>query len=203
METSDTAKTSRTGVTKPTSLDRRRALKVGALTGVAGALTVAGLGQLGSSPAVSSTLTSSAKSMDDWLSALVYDNVMQPFKTVTFFYVPPNSDVTINHKVPAGHVAVVTEDRINVGKDHTLQMAISIDGRRILFDPDLVQSRYSSALDFLTSSSFYPIHDNFSMMLTNLTSKTRYFSSMESGGLVPASQLDSMIKSNFANIFKS
>jgi hypothetical protein len=156
---------------------------------------MAGIGQLGSSSAVSS-LVLGDKSLGDRLSVLVNENVMQPFSNVTFFYVPPNSDVTINQNVPFGSVSLITEQRINVGQDHALQMAISIDGRRILFDPDLIQARYDRALSFLSSSSFYPIHENFRMTLTNKTSRVRYFSSMESGGTMPTSQWNSIIKTN-------
>jgi hypothetical protein len=173
-------------------MDRRKALKVGAITGVAGALTVAGMGELGRTSSALGSSTQGTSSFEDRLSGLVGQNILQPFNSVTFFYVPPNSSVTINHKVPFGYISLITENRINVDKDHALQMAISIDGQRVLYDPDLIQARYERALNFLSPSFFRPIRDSFTMSLTNVTSKTRYFSSMESGASMLASQWDAM-----------
>jgi hypothetical protein len=187
-------------------IDRRKALKVGAITGVAGALTVAGLSKLDSGLSSSmqspSQVSVEARGLADLLSALVQEGIMTPFNSITFFHVPANSSVTINQRVLPGHVSVVTEERIIVGQDHTLKMSISVDGKEILFDPDVVQSRYDRSLNFLGSSSFYPIRSSLTTILTNLTSRTRYFSSMESGGDMLSSQWDSIVRPHLAGLLR-
>jgi hypothetical protein len=121
------------------------------------------------------------ENLDDFIAALVQQDVVKPFNGFDFFYVPSNSSLTINQNVPAGQVALITESRITVGQDHALQLAASVDNKRILFDPDMVQARYANPLRLLQATSFHPISQVFKMELKNRTYKSQYFASMQSG----------------------
>jgi hypothetical protein len=186
---------------KPSSkMNRRGALKVGAM-GVAGVLAasqVAGLATGGAS--AYSSQASSKNSLADLLSALVDQGMVEPFNSITFFYVPPNSTVTVNQKVPAGFVSLIIQDRITVAQDHALQMSVFVDGREILADPDVVQARYIQPLNFLSSSSFYPVGESFRVVLTNKTSRPKYYSSMQTGGSISLEHWNSIVRPHLAGI---
>jgi hypothetical protein len=122
-----------------------------------------------------------AESLDDFIGALVQQGIVTPFNGFDFFYVPSNSSLTINQNVPAGQVALITESRITVGQDHALQLSTSVDNKRILFDPDVVQARYANPLRLLQATSFHPISQIFTMELKNRTYKSQYFASMHLG----------------------
>jgi hypothetical protein len=189
---------------KPSSkMNRRGALKVGALgvAGVAGVLAASQVGGLATRGASAySSQASSKNGLADLLSALVDQGIVEPFNSVTFFHVPPNSTVTVNQKVPAGFVSFITQDRVTVAQDHSLQMSIFIDGREILVDPDMVQARYIQPLNFLSSSSFYPIGESFKVVLTNKTSRPKYYSSMQTGGKISLEQWNSIMRLHLAGI---
>jgi hypothetical protein len=164
-------------------IDRRTVLKVGALSGAAGVLSVVGMRpQLaGAVTSNTTTVTAQTENFDDFIGALVQQGVIKPFNGFDFFYVPSNSSLTINQNVPAGQVSLITETRITVGQDHALQLAASVDDKRILFDPDMVQARYASPLRLLQATSFHPVTQTFKMELKNRTYKSQYFASMQSG----------------------
>ena len=174
-------------------LSRRKALKVGAVVGVAGAIAASGFGNLKLSNAKSAAPLSVASSLDDLLALLAQRGIIQQFNAVTFFYVPANASISINQKAPIGQVSMINEERIAIGQDHTLQMSVTIDDKEVLFDPDMVQARYEKPLSYLRPSSFYPVQKNFNITLVNKTSKARYFSSLQSGGKIAASDWDLIV----------
>ncbi len=179
---------------------RRKAIKVGAVAGVASVLAASGLGSIRSGQAYSGLSIPSGRNLDDLMTSSVQLGIVEPFNTVTFFYVPPNSTVMINQDVATGKVAIIREDRMTVSHDHALQISISIDGKEVLFDPDMVQARYATPLSFLDSTSFHPITQSFSVILKNKTSKSRYFSSMQSGGKLSVAEWNSIVKPYLVNV---
>jgi hypothetical protein len=198
-----TAEPSSGGLKPSSKINRRGALKVGAL-GVASVASVLAASKVGGLAASGASLDSSQplskNGLADLLSALVDQGIVEPFNSVTFFYVPPNSTVTLNQKVPAGFVSLITQDRITVAQDHALQMSVFVDGREILLDPDMVQARYTQPLNFLSSNSFYPVGESFKVVLTNKTSRPRYYSSMQMGGNISLEHWNSIMRPHLAGI---
>lgn len=166
-----------------TGIDRRTVLKVGALSGAAGVLTAVGMHPqaVAATSERVTTVSGQTENFNDFIAALVQRGVIKPFNGFDLFYVPSNSSLTINQHVPAGQVAMITESRITIGQDHALQLAASVDNERILFDPDMVQARYTTPLRLLEATSFHPISQALTMELKNRTHKSQYFASMHTG----------------------
>ncbi|MDG7001262.1 MAG: hypothetical protein JRN15_19375 [Nitrososphaerota archaeon] len=186
-------------------VDRRKLLKMGAIGGTATLIAGMGAGRFGSPDASASSalqISNGTTSFDDLLSALVHMGVVQPFRTVETPYVGANSSIALTNNVPSGMVAFVNESRITVGQDHAIQVEIKVDGEQILVDKDVVQARYDRPLSFLHSSSFYPIRDKIEAIVTNKTSRTKYFSWMFSGGRLVAGDWDEVTRRYFAKILQ-
>jgi hypothetical protein len=187
-----------------TDESRRKVIKVGALTagGIALAATAVGGGLAVLRPSSAEAITKSNRSLSDILSALVQEKVIQPYHTVNTQYIKANSSVSLKQEVPRGLVTLIRENRLSVDVDHGLAMRILIDGSEVISDPDVVQSRYQAPLEFLNSSSFFPVRESFVIELKNKTSRQRYFSSMQTGANIMASQWDSVIVPYLSNIVK-
>jgi hypothetical protein len=176
------------------NLERRKAIKLGALTGVAGIVGASGLGRLSNASSVSTKITGTlTHSFEDFLCALTEAKLIEPFNSVISNYVPRYDSVTHSQKVPSGYLGMIWESRIVVQQDHFLQMSVKIDGKEVLFDPDVVQARYERPLQFITATSFHPIRESFSITVTNKTSRPRYFSSMQMGGRMKIEQWDANV----------
>ena len=172
---------------------RRKALKIGTLAGVTGALAVAGINGSKSASAQSGSNIVSGSSLMDLLASLAQKQAIEQFRSMTFFHVPANSTVSINQTVPIGYLTIINEERIAIGQDHSLQMLVVIDDKEVLFDPDLVQARYATPLNYIQGGSFYPIRKSFNVTLVNKTSKARYFSSLQSGAKIAVSDWDTIV----------
>jgi hypothetical protein len=165
------------------NLDRRKTIKMGALAGAAGLVAASGLnGVRLTSSATTKTTHPLSPNMTDLLADLIHQGLLKPFSTVRSFYIPAHSSVRINQSSPHEHVSLISENRLVVGRDHTLQLSLSIDGKHVLYDPDMVQERYNGSLSFLSGSTFYPIKSKWEMHVKNTISRRVYFSSMEVGG---------------------
>lgn len=163
------------------------------MAGAAGLLTVAGFGKLSSPTATTASIVSSARNLDALISALIEHKLIEPYNTVNSLYVPGNKSTTVNNSVPLGYITIVNEDRVAIGQDHTLQLAVSVDGKRVLDDPDAVQARYDRPLKFLSGGSFYTIKEGIELTVTNKTSKPRYFSVTQSGGRMLLGNWNSLV----------
>jgi hypothetical protein len=175
-----------------TDQSRRKALKIGAVAGAAGILSVAGIGKLSSSSS-GATILASTKNLEALMSALIEQKLIEPYNKVDSLYIPGNKSVTVDNKVPLGYISIVNEDRIAIGQDHTVRLSVFIDGKQVLDDPDAVQARYDRSLKFLSGGSFYTIKEGLGMIVTNKTSKPRYFSSTQSGGRMLLSYWNSIV----------